>query len=236
MSLRIARTITVSLVSWLGFYERAQDFGGTATLVPPYLHTSLKLTYSSSGSEICQDQGSDLFVPPPQTQGKTVGWNTRSGSTKRSRKEHQSFQPLLLSTQPKSDSYCSSDPKLLEIKNCIVTIDAMGCQKEIAKTIQDQDAGYVFALKGNQGALHDDVTLYLDSAINKDSLDHTLDFHETTDAGHGRIEIRRYWICDSIEWLDQRKNWCGLKSIGVAESERHKIGRASCRERVLRLV
>jgi len=88
--LRIARTITVSLVNWPGFFERVQDSGGTATLVPPCLHTSLKLTYSSSGSGICQDQGSDLFVPSPQTQGKT-GWNKRSGSTKRSREEHQSF-------------------------------------------------------------------------------------------------------------------------------------------------
>ncbi len=75
-------------------------------------------------------------------------------------------------------------------------------------------ADYVLALKGNQGTLHDDVTLYLDNAINKDSLDHTLDFHETIDAGHGRIEIRRYRICDSIDWLDQRKNWSGLKGIG----------------------
>jgi len=87
--LRIARTITVSLVSWPGFFERVQDSGGTATLVP-CLHTSLKLTYSSSGSEICQDQGSDLFVPSPQTQGKTAGWNKRSGSTKRSREEQMS--------------------------------------------------------------------------------------------------------------------------------------------------
>ncbi len=55
--------------------------------------------------------------------------------------------------------------KLLELSGCIVTIDAMGCQKEIAKTIQDQGADYVLALKGNQGSLHDDVTSYLNDTI-----------------------------------------------------------------------
>ena len=97
------------VVSWLGFFGRVQDSGGTATLVPSYLRTSLKLAYSSSGSEIGQNQGSGLFVPSPHTQGK-VGWNKRSGSTKRSREEHQFFQPVLLFTEPKSESYCLSDP------------------------------------------------------------------------------------------------------------------------------
>lgn len=121
--------------------------------------------------------------------------------------------------------------KLLEINNCIVTIDAMGCQKEIAQTIRDQGADYVLALKGNQGTLHDDVTLYLDHTINKGNLDQTFDFHETLDADHGRIEIRRYWICDNIDWLEQRKNWSGLKSIGVAESERHINGEITIERR-----
>ncbi|VAW59050.1 Mobile element protein [hydrothermal vent metagenome] len=111
--------------------------------------------------------------------------------------------------------------KLLELHNCIVTIDAMGCQKKIAKTIQDQGADYVLALKGNQRNLHNDVTLYLDNAINKGNLNNTFDFHETIGADHGRIEIRRYWICNDINRLDQDREWQGLKSIGLAESERH---------------
>ena len=111
--------------------------------------------------------------------------------------------------------------KLLELNNCIVTIDAMGCQKEIAQTIQDQGADYVLALKGNQGALHDDVSLYLNEAINKGELKNAFDYHESTNADHGRIEIRRYWICNDVDWLDQHGQWSGLNSIGLAESERH---------------
>jgi len=111
--------------------------------------------------------------------------------------------------------------KLLELTDCIVTIDAMGCQKEIAQTIQNQGADYILALKGNQGTLHDDVTLYLNGAINKGDLTTAFDFHETIDADHGRIEIRRYWVCNDVGWLDQHDQWCGLKSIGLAESERH---------------
>ncbi len=111
--------------------------------------------------------------------------------------------------------------KLLEIKDCIVTIDAMGCQKEIAQTIQEQGADYVLALKGNQGILHNDVMSYLNNAINKGDLGSSFDFHETTDADHGRIEIRRYQISNDVTWLDQHENWFGLKSIGLAESERH---------------
>jgi len=111
--------------------------------------------------------------------------------------------------------------KMLELNECIVTIDAMGCQKEIAQAIQDQGADYILALKGNQGSLHDDVTLYLNEAINKGELNQAFDFHETIDAGHGRIEIRRYWLCNNVDWLDQHSQWRGLKSIGLAESERH---------------
>ena len=64
--------------------------------------------------------------------------------------------------------------KLLELNDCIVTIDAMGCQKDIAQTIQDQGVDYVLALKGNQGTLHDDVTLYLNEAIHKGDLNNTV--------------------------------------------------------------
>jgi predicted transposase YbfD/YdcC len=120
--------------------------------------------------------------------------------------------------------------KLLELNDCIVTIDAMGCQKNIAQAIQAQGADYVLALKGNQGMLHDDVRLYLDSAINKGDLDKSFDFHETTDTGHGRIEVRRYWISHDVSWLEQHDQWSGLKSIGLAESETH-TGEEITRER-----
>ncbi len=110
--------------------------------------------------------------------------------------------------------------KLLEISGCIVTIDAMGCQKSIAKEIRQQDADYVLALKGNQGSFHEDVKLFLDTARKNNFEEMSGDYYETLDADHGRIEIRRYWITTNIEWLEQKEQWPDLRSIGVAESER----------------
>lgn len=75
----------------------------------------------------------------------------------------------------------------------------------------------MLALKGNQSTLHDAVTLYLDKAINTGNLNNTFEFHETIDAGHSRIKVRRYWICNHIDWLDQHEQWKDLRSIGLAE-------------------
>jgi predicted transposase YbfD/YdcC len=102
-----------------------------------------------------------------------------------------------------------------------VTIDAMGCQKEIAKQIVTQGGDYVLALKGNQGGLYDDVKLYMDSLMTQQLKNRPIQTTQTLDKGHGRIEERHYWITDAIDWLDQKKDWEGLKSVGVVESTRH---------------
>ncbi len=110
--IRVARTITVLLVGWFGF------LGLHKTLVEPLrlFHPTCVYHWRWHIHNPGQNQRSGLFVPSPQTQGKAVGWNKRSGSTKRSREEHQSFQPVLLFTQPKSHSYCvpflSQKPRL----------------------------------------------------------------------------------------------------------------------------
>ena len=111
--------------------------------------------------------------------------------------------------------------RLLELEGCIVTIDAMGCQKTIAQAIRESNADYVLALKRNQGTLHEDVVLYLDSVIDNETQKGQLDYHETVDGDHGRIEIRRYWTCRDVDWLTQKGQWRDLNMIGVAESERH---------------
>jgi predicted transposase YbfD/YdcC len=111
--------------------------------------------------------------------------------------------------------------KVLEIKGCIVTIDAMGCQKKIAENIVDKDGDYVLALKGNQGTLSEDVQLFFLDAIENQFKDIDFDYHETVDGGHGRVEIRRHWAVSDIEWLHQRKDWKGLNTIAMVESERH---------------
>ena len=94
--------------------------------------------------------------------------------------------------------------KTLEIEGCIVTIDAMGCQKKIAETIVVKKADYIFSLKGNQSNLHDDIKLYFQeflSQLSQGVSGSTSDFYETTDGEHGKIEIRRYWTTSDIVWL-----------------------------------
>jgi len=114
-------------------------------------------------------------------------------------------------------------PKLLEtlyLKGCIVTIDAMGCQKNIAEKIIAQGADYVLALKENHKKLHEKVKLYLDSIADNKSENIPHQIVTTHDKKHGRVETRRYYITESIDWLEEKSLWKNLTSIGMVESER----------------
>jgi predicted transposase YbfD/YdcC len=110
--------------------------------------------------------------------------------------------------------------KLLTIEGCLVSIDAMGCQTEIARTIIEQRGDYVLALKANQRNLYEDVVQLFQSARQKDWQDIDHEFYQTINKGHGRIEIRRYWIMEQTEYLLGAEQWSGLKSIGLVESQR----------------
>jgi predicted transposase YbfD/YdcC len=114
-------------------------------------------------------------------------------------------------------------PKLLamlSIEGAIVTIDAMGCQKEIAKQITDKKAGYVLALKGNQGTLREDVELFAAEQKANDYKDTKISRHETVDGDHGRIEVRKYTVLHDVAWLQERHDWPGLKGIVMVETSR----------------
>jgi predicted transposase YbfD/YdcC len=110
---------------------------------------------------------------------------------------------------------------LLELKGCIVTIDAMGCQKEIAKQILAQGGDYLLAVKGNQGALEEAVVDFFATAQAADFKGVPVDYHETIDKGHGRIEVRRCWTSSDLSTLPHPEQWVGLSSIVMMESERH---------------
>lgn len=121
--------------------------------------------------------------------------------------------------------------RVLELSGCIVTLDAMGCQKNIAKEIQEADADYVLALKGNQGTAHEEVKTYLDDAVAQSQKTAPkpvrgrqsrpeLAFLETVEKDHGRLETRRYWQSGDIEWFEDREEWEGLRSVGLVESVR----------------
>ena len=111
---------------------------------------------------------------------------------------------------------------LLDLKNTIITIDAMGCQKNIAKKIVEKKADYVLSLKGNQSTLQTDVEDFFKSmnepnfvkryAITKSEL--------TVEKGHGRIEKRQTFLCCSLDWLKCRKDWANLNAIGMTIASR----------------
>jgi predicted transposase YbfD/YdcC len=111
--------------------------------------------------------------------------------------------------------------KTLEVEGCIVTIDAMGCQKNIAKTIIDKGADYVLALKDNQGTLHDNVELFFQDYLKNNTNHSAIDSYQSTDGDHGRIEIRKYWTTSDINWLQGKESWKNLNTIGMVQRQRH---------------
>jgi len=121
-------------------------------------------------------------------------------------------------------------PELLQVlalQGCIVTIDAMGCQKEIAAQIIDKKADYVLALKGNHATVHQEVQEFFADAVLPCATQaantvtpQTMVGSKTLEKGHGRIETRRYWLSSDIAWMDDKKLWKNLRSIGMVESIR----------------
>lgn len=125
-------------------------------------------------------------------------------------------------------------PKLLElldVKGCIVTIDAMGCQAAIAQQIIDQRGDYVLSLKDNQPLLHEAVADYFTLARNHHFKQVEHDYFEETDKGHGRLEVRRYWICEDLSTLPHPERWAGLRSIGLVERECLSAGKSRVEQR-----
>ena len=119
-------------------------------------------------------------------------------------------------------------PKLLDllaIEGTIVTIDAMGCQRDIAQKIIDKKADYVLALKGNQGSLREDVEIFVAEQEAVGFKDCEISQHRTVDADHDRIETRMTTVIHDAEWLQERHNWPGLKAIVMVESSREISGK-----------
>jgi predicted transposase YbfD/YdcC len=123
-------------------------------------------------------------------------------------------------------------PKLVDmlaIEGAVVTIDAMGCQRAIAQKVLDKKADYIFALKGNQGTLRDDVELFAAEQKASNFKDTTISHARTVDGDHGRIETRDITVIHDIDWLQKSHQWPGLNSVVVVESTR-EIGGKTERE------
>lgn len=110
---------------------------------------------------------------------------------------------------------------ILYIEDCVVTIDAMGCQTDIVKKIIKKKADYVISLKGNQGTLHNEVKGYYDDLKSdeqriEEGKHDSVKTLKTIEKGHGRLEERRYYYSTDIDWMiDAKKDWAGIKGIGA---------------------
>jgi len=118
---------------------------------------------------------------------------------------------------------------MLAIEGAVVTIDAMGCQRDIARKILEKNADYVLALKGNQGTLRDDVEVFATEQKARGYADTTISVDATVDGDHGRIETRRVIVVHDIGWLRERHAWPGLAGLVIVEANR-EIDRVSRRE------
>lgn len=131
--------------------------------------------------------------------------------------------------------------RALELSNCIVTLDAMGCQKNIAKEIKEADADYVLALKGNQQTVHHEIATFLDqtgaqatgprptgavSAVPKSFATKTV-----VEKDHGRLETREYFQSSDLDWFADKSQWEGLQTVGMVEATREVNGKTSIERR-----
>ena len=122
---------------------------------------------------------------------------------------------------------------MMAIEGAVVTIDAMGCQRAIAKKIIDKKADYIIALKGNQGTLHEDVKVFAAEQKANGFKDATISRHETVDGDHGRIETRTYTAIHDVAWLQERHDWPGLKGVVMVESQREIDGKITSGDALL---
>jgi len=121
-------------------------------------------------------------------------------------------------------------PKLLEIlrlEGCIVTIDAIGAQKEVVKAIVEKGADYVISLKKNQPTMHAKTVEFFAEAREErfETVPHA--YTETIEKEHGRLETRRYWTTSRMDWCRERTEWAGLTSVGMVEATREVDGVSS---------
>lgn len=115
--------------------------------------------------------------------------------------------------------------RVLALKGCIVTIDAMGCQTEIARQILAADADYVLTVKDNQANLLEDISFFFDLAQQNQFENVDYDYAKTVNGGHGRIETRECWTIAGVESLDFLRgydNWQGLQTMVKVKRRRQK--------------
>jgi predicted transposase YbfD/YdcC len=117
--------------------------------------------------------------------------------------------------------------ELLDLRGALVTIDAMGCQKEIAKVIVGRGGDYVLTVKGNQEHLLEDVEATVERALTGELPAHVVLQHSTTEEGHGRKEKRSYVVVHDVKGIRNREDWPKLKAVGMGCRERTVKGKTT---------
>ena len=137
---------------------------------------------------------------------------------------------------PEGGNELTALPTLLQalaLEGCVVTLDAIGCQTEVARTIRDRQADYVLAVKGNQPWLKEDVTEFFGEAQALAFADLSHSTHRTVESDHGRLEVRQVWATDDPEalwYVDPTHRWPDLRSLAMVDAER-RVGEAVSRRR-----
>lgn len=117
--------------------------------------------------------------------------------------------------------------QMLDVAGALVTIDAMGCQKDIAATIRQQEADYLLAVKENQPRLYEDIEQFFQAALDGDFVGRAHDYAETAEVGHGRGEQRGCWVFGEPTWIRDRSLWMDLRSVVVVVRTRDVDGKSS---------
>jgi predicted transposase YbfD/YdcC len=123
--------------------------------------------------------------------------------------------------------------RVLVLAGCIVTIDAMGCQKSIAAGIIGKGAHYILALKSNHPILHREVRGFFDDGITTDFDGIQHDAHDEETKAHDRDEVRRVWTSSELDWLPETEGWTNLRSLICVEAQRTVLGKATTTNRRL---
>jgi predicted transposase YbfD/YdcC len=106
---------------------------------------------------------------------------------------------------------------MLNLQGCIITADALNCQKSVAQKAVEKKADYVLAVKGNQPVMHDEIKRYMDALAASSPAG-----FESVEKDHGRIETRRTWQSEDICWFEDKQSWDGLRSFCLVEAVRER--------------
>ena len=187
---------------------------------------NMQSCFSKWIQSVCQAFGSDVIAIDGKTLRRSFERGAREGKGAIHMVSAWSSKAKLVLGQVKTEEKSNEITvipellKMLELKGCIITIDAMGCQKMIAQSIIDKEADYILALKGNQGSIHRGVDISFELAEDRDFLGFNYDCLDEVSAGHGRKETRRYETILVADWFVYAKEWPKLKTLVRVTSTR----------------